>query len=31
MQTYLGACVEFGHDDVDPKVIEESQITYLEG
>ena len=31
MQTYLGACVEFGPDDVDPAVIEASQITYLEG
>ncbi len=31
MQTYLGACVEFGPEDVDPKIIEASQITYLEG
>jgi sugar/nucleoside kinase (ribokinase family) len=31
MQTYLGACVEFGPDDVDAKVIEGAQITYLEG
>jgi len=31
MQTYLGACVEFGPDDVDPKAIEPAQITYLEG
>jgi sugar/nucleoside kinase (ribokinase family) len=31
MQTYLGACVEFGPGDVDAGVIEASQITYLEG
>ena len=31
MQTYLGACVEFGPDDVDAKTIEAAQITYLEG
>ena len=31
MQTYLGACIELGPDDVDPQIIESSQITYLEG
>ena len=31
MQTYLGACVEFGPDDVDATVIEGASITYLEG
>ena len=31
MQTYLGACVEFGPDDVDPKTVEGAGITYLEG
>lgn len=31
MQTYLGACVEFGPDDVDARVIESAKITYLEG
>lgn len=31
MLTYLGACVDFGPDDVDADVIAQSAITYLEG
>ena len=31
MNTYLGAASSFGPDDVDLKLIEDSQITYLEG
>ena len=31
MQTYLGACVELGPDDVDPETIQGGRITYLEG
>lgn len=31
MQTYLGACVELGPDDIDPTVVGGAQITYLEG
>lgn len=31
MQTYLGACVELGPRDIDPEVIRNSKITYLEG
>lgn len=31
MQTYLGACVEFGPEDVDAATIEAAQISYLEG
>jgi sugar/nucleoside kinase (ribokinase family) len=31
MLTYLGACVEFGPDDVDEAVIAGSAVTYLEG
>ncbi|MFY9287093.1 MAG: adenosine kinase [Alphaproteobacteria bacterium] len=31
MNTYLGAAVEFGPDDVQIDVIKDSQITYLEG
>lgn len=31
MQTYLGACVELGPDDVESDVIAGSKITYLEG
>jgi sugar/nucleoside kinase (ribokinase family) len=31
MQTYLGACVDFGPDDVAPAVIEDSHIVFLEG
>ncbi len=31
MQTYLGACIELGPDDVPPATIEAASITYLEG
>jgi sugar/nucleoside kinase (ribokinase family) len=31
MQTYLGACVELGHEDIDPAVVGAAKITYLEG
>jgi sugar/nucleoside kinase (ribokinase family) len=31
MCTYLGACVEFGPDDVDPATIAAARILYLEG
>ena len=31
MNTYLGACVELTPDDVDPDVIADSQVTYMEG
>jgi sugar/nucleoside kinase (ribokinase family) len=31
MNTYLGACVELGPDDLDPDVIAAAQVTYLEG
>ncbi|OHC74793.1 MAG: carbohydrate kinase [Rhodospirillales bacterium RIFCSPLOWO2_12_FULL_58_28] len=31
MQTYLGACVELGPDDIDENLIADSHITYLEG
>lgn len=31
MNTYLGACVEFGPADVDPDVVAASAITYMEG
>ena len=31
MQTYLGACVELGPEDVDPTVIKRAKVTYLEG
>jgi sugar/nucleoside kinase (ribokinase family) len=31
MSTYLGACVELGPEDVDPGLIANSKITYLEG
>ena len=31
MQTYLGACVELGPQDIDPKLIQDSGVTYLEG
>jgi sugar/nucleoside kinase (ribokinase family) len=31
MNTYLGACVALGPDDIDPATIESSAITYLEG
>ncbi|HEB79153.1 MAG TPA: adenosine kinase [Rhodospirillales bacterium] len=31
MQTYLGACVELGPDDIDEDMIAASRVTYLEG
>ncbi len=31
MNTYLGACVELGPEDVDPEVVGRAGITYLEG
>lgn len=31
MNTYLGACVELGPDDIDPAQVEAAQVTYLEG
>jgi sugar/nucleoside kinase (ribokinase family) len=31
MNTYLGACVEFGPEDIEPEVIQESKVTYFEG
>jgi sugar/nucleoside kinase (ribokinase family) len=31
MQTYLGACVELGPDDIDEALIQRAQVTYLEG
>jgi len=31
MNTFLGACVSFGEDDVDPAVVAAAQVTYLEG
>jgi sugar/nucleoside kinase (ribokinase family) len=31
MSTYLGAAVEFGPDDIQPEIIKNSKITYLEG
>lgn len=31
MNTYLGACVELGPDDVDPELVAASSVTYLEG
>lgn len=31
MNTFLGACVEFGETDIDEKTIQESQVVYLEG
>ena len=31
MNTYLGACVSFGVDDLDPALIADSAVTYLEG
>jgi sugar/nucleoside kinase (ribokinase family) len=31
MVTYLGACIELGPEDVDPDLIANSKITYLEG
>ncbi|WP_281977744.1 adenosine kinase [Pseudorhizobium flavum] len=31
MNTYLGACVEFGPGDVEPAIVAESAVTYFEG
>ncbi|GLQ05257.1 adenosine kinase [Sneathiella chinensis] len=31
MNTYLGACVELGPDDIDPEMIAASEVTYMEG
>ncbi len=31
MNTYLGACVEFGPEDVEERVVAESKVTYFEG
>ncbi|MDH4440455.1 MAG: adenosine kinase [Rhizobium sp.] len=31
MNTYLGACVEFGPEDVEPDVVAQSKVTYFEG
>ena len=31
MQTYLGACVELGPEDIDPAFIARAKVTYLEG
>ena len=31
MQTYLGACVTLGPDDIDPAVVGAARVTYLEG
>jgi len=31
MNTYLGACVELGPDDIDPATIAASAVTYMEG
>jgi sugar/nucleoside kinase (ribokinase family) len=31
MNTYLGACVELGPEDLDPDLIAAAQVTYLEG
>jgi sugar/nucleoside kinase (ribokinase family) len=31
MNTYLGACVELGPEDIDPELISKSKVTYLEG
>jgi sugar/nucleoside kinase (ribokinase family) len=31
MNTFLGACVELGPEDVDPKLIEGAKVTYMEG
>ncbi len=31
MNTYLGACVELGPDDIDPDMIAASEVTYMEG
>lgn len=31
MNTYLGACVELSADDIDPEIITNSAVTYMEG
>lgn len=31
MNTFLGACVELGPEDIEPKLIASAQVTYLEG
>ena len=31
MLTYLGACIEFGPDDVDADIVAQAAVTYLEG
>ena len=31
MQTYLGACVELGPDDIDPELVAAARVCYLEG
>jgi sugar/nucleoside kinase (ribokinase family) len=31
MGTYLGACVDLGPEDIDPRIVAAAQITYLEG
>ena len=31
MNTYLGACVEFGPEDIDPAVVAATKVTYFEG
>lgn len=31
MNTYLGACVELGPDDIDEAIVKNSKVTYLEG
>lgn len=31
MNTYLGACIEIGPDDIDPEMIAGSKVTYMEG
>ncbi len=31
MNTYLGACVDLTVDDIDPEIVQNSQITYMEG
>jgi len=31
MNTYLGACVAFGEADIDPAIVEDAAVTYLEG
>jgi sugar/nucleoside kinase (ribokinase family) len=31
MNTFLGACVNLGPDDIDPSIVSDAKITYLEG